>query len=66
MGSNPAVGMNVLCCHVGSSRPADHSSRGALANAVCLNECDRDALLTRRPWPTKDCCALDGEGGNAK
>jgi hypothetical protein len=24
---------------------------------VCLTECDREASIMRRPWPTRGCCA---------
>jgi hypothetical protein len=25
-------------------------------------ECDREASITRRPWPTRGCCAMEREG----
>ena len=58
VGSNPAGGMDV--CHLGvlcvvrlrSLRRADHSSRGVLPSVVCLNECDHESSIMRRPWPT--------------
>jgi hypothetical protein len=28
---------------------------------VC--ECDREASIMRRPWPTRGCCAGGGGGG---
>jgi hypothetical protein len=38
-----------VCCQR-SLRRADHSSRGVLPNAVCLNECDLETWTIRRPW----------------
>jgi hypothetical protein len=63
-GSNPAGGMDVcllwvLCVVKQSSlRRADHLSRGVLPSVVWLTECDREALIMRRPWPTRGCCAM--------
>jgi hypothetical protein len=39
-------------------RGAEHSFRGVLTSVVRLNECDRAALLMRRPWPTRGCCDI--------
>jgi len=36
----------------------DHSSGGVLPNVVDLNECDREASITRRSWPTRGSCAM--------
>jgi len=36
---------------------ADHLSRGVLPSVVCL-ECDHEALITGRPWPTGDHCSM--------
>jgi hypothetical protein len=51
--------MSVACeCCVLSGRclsRADHSSRGVLPSVLCLNECDREAPIRRRPWPTGVC-----------
>jgi hypothetical protein len=30
----------------------------------CVSECDREASIMRRPWPTRGCCAI-GEGGGS-
>jgi hypothetical protein len=38
---------------------ADHSSRGILPIMVCVTECDREALILRRPWSTRGCCPMD-------
>jgi hypothetical protein len=40
---------------------ADHSSRGGLPSVVCL-ECDREASIMKRPWPTRGFCAMGGGG----
>ena len=56
-GSNPAGGMDmslvsVVCCQR-SLRQADHSSRGVLPSVACLTECDREASIMRRSWPSR-------------
>jgi hypothetical protein len=33
-------------------RQPDHPSRGILPSGVCLHECDCEASIVRRPWPT--------------
>jgi hypothetical protein len=40
---------------------ADHSSRGVLPSVARLTECDREALVMRRPWPTRGYCATGGK-----
>jgi hypothetical protein len=25
----------------------------------CVSECDREASIMRRPWPTRGCCAME-------
>ena len=40
---------------------ADHLSRVILPNVVCLMS-DCEAMIMRRPWPTKGYCAM-GLGG---
>ena len=37
-------------------RLADHSSRGVLPSVV--SECDSEAFIMRRPWPTRGSCAI--------
>jgi coenzyme F420-reducing hydrogenase gamma subunit len=27
----------------------------------CVSECDREASMLRRPWPTGGCCAMGGK-----
>jgi hypothetical protein len=34
-------------------RQADHSSRGVLPSVVRLTECDREASIMRRAWPSR-------------
>ena len=29
----------------------------------CVSECDREASVMRRPWPTRGCCAIGRGGG---
>ena len=59
VGSNPAGVVDFLshgsavCCQVEASAPTDHSSRGVLPILVCLTECDHEAKIMRRLWPTK-------------
>ena len=38
-------------------RRAVHSSRGVQPSVVCVTECDREASVMKRPWPTRDRCA---------
>jgi hypothetical protein len=52
--------MSVVCCQV------DVSASGSLlvqrSHTECgVSECDREALIMRRPWPTRDCCVIDIE-----
>ena len=47
--------VSVVCCQR-SLCWADHSFRGVLPNVVC--ECDREASIMRRPWPTRGFCAM--------
>jgi hypothetical protein len=57
--------MSVLCCVL--------SGRGLCVGLItrpeesyrlwCVSECDREASIMRRPWPTGGCCALWGGGG---
>jgi hypothetical protein len=44
-----------------SLRRADHPSRGVLRECG-VSECDREASIFRRPWPTSGCCASGGGG----
>ena len=38
-------------------RRAGHSSTGVLPSVVCF-ECNPEASIMRRLWPTRDCCAV--------
>ena len=65
MGSNPAGGVDaylleVLCCHQRSLRRTDHSCREVLQSVAYPSYLE--ASITRRPWPTRGCCAM-GQGG---
>jgi hypothetical protein len=62
-GSNPPEGtvvclLRVLCVvRKRSLRKADLSSRGVLTEGGA-SECDHEASIMRRPWPTGGCCAM--------
>jgi hypothetical protein len=34
-------------------------------SVVCTIECDREASILRRPWPTRASCAIGGGGGGS-
>jgi hypothetical protein len=67
VGSNPAgrgawISVSCECCVlagrglcVGLITPPEESYR-----VWCVSECDREASITRRPWPIRGCCA-DGK-----
>jgi hypothetical protein len=44
-------------------RRADHSCRGVLPSVVCQNECDHEASILMRPWPTGNLCPMGAVGG---
>jgi hypothetical protein len=50
--------VSVVCCQVEVSATAYHSSRGVVPSVVCL-ECESEASIMRRPWPTGGCCAME-------
>jgi hypothetical protein len=61
VGSNPAGGMmSVSCeCCVLSELSASGWSIVQRNPTECgVSECDHEASITRRPWPTRDCCAM--------
>ena len=29
-----------------------------LLSVMCITECDREASIMMRPWPTRGCCAI--------
>jgi hypothetical protein len=61
-GSNPAVGRMFICCEccvlsgrclcVGLITQPEESYR------MFLSEYDREACVTRKPWPSRACCAI--------
>jgi hypothetical protein len=67
-GSNPAgtrMSVSCECCvlsgtglWVGLITRPEESYR-----TWCVSECDREASIMRRPWPTGGCGAMAGEGG---
>jgi len=55
--------MSVICeCYVLSGRGLCVGlitfPEGVLPNVVCLTECDHEASIMRRPWPTRGCSAI--------
>jgi hypothetical protein len=49
--------VSVVCCQVEISvtgRPHYHGS----STECGVSECDREATIMRRPWPTRICCAM--------
>ena len=51
-----------MCSQVKNSASADHSSRGVLPRVACINECDREASIMRRSWPSRSCYDREEEG----
>jgi hypothetical protein len=67
--SNPTWGMDVLSlmfCALTQRclREAYRSSRGVLADVLCLTDCYREASTMRRPWPTRGCRAIERKISN--
>jgi hypothetical protein len=49
--------VSVVCCYV--ENPASGWSLVQMSPTLCgVPECDRDASIMRRPWPSRDCCAM--------
>ena len=49
--------MSVVCCQVEVS--ATGRSLGQRSPTECgVSDCDREASIVRRPWPTRGCCAM--------
>ena len=60
-GSNPASGMDVLCCVLCVVRQRSASGWSLVQRSpieCVVSECDREAVIMRRPWPTRGYCAL--------
>jgi hypothetical protein len=52
-----SVSLSVVCCQV--EVPASGWSLVQTSPTQCgVSECDRDASIMRRPWPTGGCCAM--------
>jgi hypothetical protein len=50
--------VSVVCCQVEVS--ATSWSLVQRSPTECgVSECDREALVTRRPWPIRRCCAVE-------
>jgi hypothetical protein len=53
--------VSVVCCQVEVS--ASGCSLVQRSPTECgVSECDREASIMRRPWPTRDCCAMGDFG----
>jgi hypothetical protein len=49
--------VNVVCCKIEVS--ASGLSLDQRSPTECgVPECDREASMVRRPWPTRGCCAM--------
>jgi hypothetical protein len=59
-GSNPAAGMAVCeCCVLSGAGVCGELTTHSEYSADCgVPECDREASIRRRPWLTRDCCAM--------
>jgi len=61
-GSNPAgawMRVSCECCVLSGRCLYDGPIRPPESTTKCgVSECDREASIMRRPWPTRDCCAL--------
>ena len=60
--SNPAGGIevslwSVVCCEVEVSAPGCSLVQRS-PTACDVSECDRQASIFWRPWPTRDCCDM--------
>ena len=59
MGSNPAIGVDVLsvvsvvCFLVEVSVSGSSLVQKIPTKCACLIECDHESLTMRRPWPTR-------------
>jgi hypothetical protein len=49
--------VGVVCCHVQVSVPGRSLVEGSPTECG-VSECDREASITWRPWPTGGCCAI--------
>jgi hypothetical protein len=45
--------VSVVCCQVEVSMSGRSLVQGALPSIVCLIECDHEASIMRKPWPTR-------------
>jgi len=48
--------VNVVCRQVEVSASGWSLVQRSPSKTVYLTECDREASIMRRPWPSKDCC----------
>jgi hypothetical protein len=51
--------VSVVCCQVEISELGWSLVRKSVPSVVCLNECDSETSIMRRPWPTSGCWAME-------
>jgi hypothetical protein len=56
--------VSVVCCQAEVSA-TDRSLVQSSPTECGVSECDREASIIRRPWPTKGCCAKGKKWGGA-
>jgi len=59
VGSNPAGGMDSVCCECCVSSGRDLRVELITRPEESHTECDRETSIMRRPWPTRSCCAME-------
>ena len=52
--------MIVVCCQVEGSASGWSLAPRSPTDCV-VSECDREASIMRKPWPTRGCCAMEKE-----
>jgi len=63
--SNPAGYMDVCLfwmCVISEVSPSGWSLVQSCPAERDVSECDREASINRRPWPTRGCCAMERKG----
>jgi hypothetical protein len=48
----------IICGGTRTKKVEYYWSRGVLPSVVCLSECDREASILRKPWPTRGCYVI--------
>jgi hypothetical protein len=52
------VSCECLCCQVEVSATGWSLVQRSPTECLCVTECDHEASIMRRPWPTGGCCAI--------